>query len=203
LAGRIVETTDVRNDRLPGFMEIGLFRAQEATDGYFGHHSLGNQREELEDSNREISHKVSITAVKEVYPSNSKDAKLDGKSMQVEGYTFSGGRKIISVDVSADDGPTWHQAELLENETMGYKSWAWTRWKWTVPRAVAEAGGGLVVKAVDEVHNTQPERYEPQWDFGGDLTGGWHRVECPKRRKEREESEMRAKIDLEAVSGRR
>jgi sulfite oxidase len=139
-------------------MEIGLFRAQEATDGDFGHHYRGNQREEWEDSNREISHKVSITAVKEVYPSNSKDAKLDDEAVRVEGYAFSGGgRKIIRVDVNADDGRTWHQAELLKNETMGYKSWAWTRWKWTVLRAVAEAGGGFVFKAVDEVYNTQPE----------------------------------------------
>ena len=153
---------------------------------------------------QEMPVQSAITAVKEVDPSNSKDAKLDGEAVQVEGYAFSGGgRKIIRVDVSADDGRTWHQAELLKNETKGYKSWAWTRWKWTVPRAVAEAGGGFVVKAVDEVYNTQPERYEPQWNFRGNLTSGWHRVECPKKRKEREESEMRAKIDLEAVGDRR
>ena len=108
--------------------------------------------------------------------------------VRVEGYAFSGGgRKIVRVDVSADEGRTWHQAELLKDEVQGYKSWAWTRWTWRVPREVVEGnesggGGGFVVKAVDEVYNTQPERYEPQWNFRGNLTSGWHRVECPKRR---------------------
>jgi sulfite oxidase len=153
---------------------------------------------------QEMPVQSAITAVKEVDASDSKDAKLDGEAVQVEGYAFSGGgRKIIRVDISADDGRTWHQAELLKNEMKGYKSWAWTRWKWTVPRTVAETGGGFVVKAVDEVYNTQPERYEPQWNFRGNLTSGWHRVEYPKRRKEREESERRARVDLEVVGDRR
>jgi sulfite oxidase len=148
---------------------------------------------------QEMPVQSAITAIKEVDASNSKDANLDGEAVQVEGYAFSGGgRKIIRVDVSADDGRTWHQAELLKNETKGYKSWAWTRWKWTVPRTVAEAGEGFVVKAVDEVYNTQPERYEPQWNFRGNLTSGWHRVEYPKRRKEKG-SEGRARADMEVV----
>jgi hypothetical protein len=43
-----------------GFMEIDLFRAQEVTNGYFGHHHRGKKREEWEDSNGETSHKVWI-----------------------------------------------------------------------------------------------------------------------------------------------
>ena len=134
---------------------------------------------------QEMPVQSAITGVRE-------DAKVDDgeDGVEVQGYAFSGGgRKIVRVDVSADEGRTWHQAELLDDEAKGYKSWAWTRWKWTVPRRVAEQGGEFVVKAVDEVYNTQPERYEPQWNFKGNLTSGWHRVECPKRAKERKETE--------------
>ena len=133
---------------------------------------------------QEMPVQSAITGVKE-------DAKVDGEDgVEVQGYAFSGGgRKIVRVDVSADEGRTWHQAELLKDEAKGYKSWAWTRWKWMVPKRVAEEGGEFVVKAVDEVYNTQPERYEPQWNFRGNLTSGWHRVECPKRSRERKERE--------------
>lgn len=143
-----------------------------------------------------------ITAVKEVGSLASRDGRTEceesgnakseedenEEGVEVQGYAFSGGgRKIVRVDVSADQGRTWHQAELLKDEAKGCKSWAWTRWRWTVPRRVAEEGGEFVVKAVDEVYNTQPERYEPQWNFRGNLTTAWHRVECPKKKsKERQ-----------------
>ena len=153
-----------------------------------------------------------ITAVKEVESSSSSSSfsrvganavtKADGseESVEVQGYAFSGGgRRIVRVDVSADEGRTWHQAELLKDEAKGCRSWAWTRWKWTVSRSVAEQGGEFVVKAVDEVYNTQPERYEPQWNFRGNLTSGWHRVECPKKSRERKQ---RREGDRDGLAGR-
>jgi sulfite oxidase len=121
-----------------------------------------------------------------------------GHGVEVQGYAFSGGgRRIVRVDVSADEGRTWHQAELLKDETMGSKSWAWTRWRWAVPwKVLEEAEGpkagkrGFVVKAVDEVYNTQPERYEPQWNFRGNLTNAWHRVECPKKKQQQQQQQQ-------------
>ena len=100
---------------------------------------------------------------------------LDEDSIIVEGYSFSGGgRRIIRVDVSSDDGHTWHQAHLLPDESHGTKAWAWKRWRWVLPRH--QAGKSFIVKAVDEAYNTQPAEYEPTWNFRGNLTSAWHRV---------------------------
>jgi sulfite oxidase len=96
--------------------------------------------------------------------------------IEMAGYAFSGGgRRIVRVDVSADGGKTWHQAELLPDDAKGYKAWAWKRWKWTVPKHMA--GELFVVKAIDESYNTQPDGYEAHYNFRGLLTTGWHRME--------------------------
>jgi sulfite oxidase len=34
----------------------------------------------------------------------------------------------------------------------------------------------IVVKAVDDGYNTQPDTYEAHWNFRGNLTSAWHRV---------------------------
>ena len=173
--------------------------------------------------------------------------------IEVSGYAFSGaGRRIVRVDVSADDGKTWCQAELLppaldlpvdDAETRaaaeagrydkgndhenaggsgsrpddwhrGSKEWAWTKWRWLyrpddtnttssssssrsssssdnsgnnggngggnitskAGAAAGAAGAVFVVKAIDEGYNTQPETYEANWNFKGNLTNAWHRV---------------------------
>lgn len=122
-----------------------------------------------------------ITSLHDISPHSTQDSKLlqvyglEEDSIAVEGYSFAGGgRRIIRVDVSADDGRTWHQAELLPNNRKGAKAWAWTRWRWVLPRQ--QAGRCFVVKAVDEAYNTQAGEYEPNYNFRGNLTSSWHRV---------------------------
>jgi sulfite oxidase len=66
-------------------------------------------------------------------------AKLDGRKVSLGGYAYSGGgRAIIRVDVSLDDGKSWNQATLLPDCTAsdgspspctGHASWAWKRWR--------------------------------------------------------------------------
>ena len=100
---------------------------------------------------------------------------LEEDSVLVEGYAFSGGgRRIVRVDVSSDNGKTWHQAELLPDNSLGRKSWAWKKWRWVLPRS--QAGRCFVVKAIDETYNVQPDHYEPGYNFRGNLTSAWHRV---------------------------
>lgn len=95
--------------------------------------------------------------------------------IQVEGYAYSGGgRRIIRVDVSTDNGQSWSQAELLNDDVKGHKAWAWRKWRFTVPKQ--KAGSQFVVKAVDEGYNSQPESYAAQYNFRGNLTNAWHRV---------------------------
>ncbi|KAL8704806.1 MAG: hypothetical protein Q9201_002038 [Fulgogasparrea decipioides] len=122
-----------------------------------------------------------ITSLRDISSHSSQDSKLlqvyglEEDSIAVEGYSYAGGgRKIIRVDVSADDGRNWHQAELLADESKGAKKWAWTRWRWVLPRQ--QAGRCFIVKAVDEAYNTQAGEYEPNYNFRGNLTSSWHRV---------------------------
>jgi sulfite oxidase len=130
-----------------------------------------------------------ITSIRDVSPHLPDDRQtlqvygLEEDAVEVEGYSYSGGgRRIIRVDVSADDGRSWHQADLLSGDDeeatgstgRGSKAWAWTRWKWVIPRRLA--GRQFVVKAVDEGYNVQPDSYEPQYNFRGNLTNAWHRV---------------------------
>lgn len=53
------------------------------------------------------------------------------KEVALNGYAYSGGgRSVIRVDVSLDDGKTWSQAHLLPDEAPKFdgKSWSWKRW---------------------------------------------------------------------------
>lgn len=105
---------------------------------------------------------------------------MEEDAIEVKGYAFAGGgRDIVRVDVSADDGRTWMQAELLPDDAKGSRRWAWKQWRLVLPRRVA--GRTFVVKAIDEGYNTQPEGYEAQYNFRGNLTSGWHRVPYTNR----------------------
>lgn len=117
-----------------------------------------------------------ITQIKEVPPTvAAQPEQKDDKSIVVEGYAISGGgREIVRVDVSADNGQTWHQAELQPAEGAGAKAWAWKRWRWTLPQK--DAGECFVVKATDEAYNSQPDSYGPIYNCKGNLTTAWHRV---------------------------
>lgn len=106
---------------------------------------------------------------------------LEEDAVEVEGYAIAGGgRRIVRVDVSSDDGRSWDQAELLPDEATGAKAWAWTRWRYVTARR--SAGRQFVVKAVDEGYNTQPDSFEPHYSFRGNLTNGWHKIPYSKRR---------------------
>lgn len=105
------------------------------------------------------------------------EAKDEIKNVVIEGYAFSGGgRKIMRVDVSTDDGRTWDQAETdIDPVNNGIHDWSWKRWKYTVPEKKL-VGATVVVKAVDEAYNGQPEHHEPTFNLRGNLTAAWHRV---------------------------
>ena len=104
---------------------------------------------------------------------------LEEDAVALEGYAFSGGgRKIVRVDVSADDGISWDQAELLPEDARGHKAWGWQRWKFIIPARLV--GKKFAVKAVDEAYNTQPDSFEAHYNFRGNLASGWHRLPYEK-----------------------
>lgn len=77
-----------------------------------------------------------------------------GRKASIGGYAYSGGgRAIVRVDVSLDNGKTWDQAELINDCAVqdpnqeipchGHKSWAWQRWRYegVVPLNESPRGG--------------------------------------------------------------
>ncbi|KAF4637538.1 hypothetical protein G7Y89_g535 [Cudoniella acicularis] len=113
------------------------------------------------------------------------NAKVEDQKMLLEGYAYSGGgRKIVRVDVSTDNGDTWDQAALLDDEmlSLGRKSWTWTRWRYKSTFNVARldkqdtACSMVVVKATDEAYNSQPESHKSIYNARGNLANAWHRL---------------------------
>ena len=97
-----------------------------------------------------------------------------------KGYSFSGGgNSIIRVDVSADGGRNWTNADLDSGDhSTAYKR----RYSWTLWTAVVDIPHNddktieLVVKAVDEGYNSQPETPDSIWNVRGILNNSWHRI---------------------------
>merc|ERR1719498_936282 len=100
--------------------------------------------------------------------------------IDVRGVAWSGGgRGIVRVDVSLDEGATWHTAELKEgNNQEQYRAWAWTFWEASIPVPESLRGKEVTImcKAVDSACNVQPERIEPIWNLRGLNNNCWHRV---------------------------
>lgn len=109
--------------------------------------------------------------------------------VEVEGYAYSGGgHEIQRVDISLDGGKTWDQARLVQDDQSlerGSKPWCWKRWKYqgvlpTEDASINRDGtrsSTIVVKATDDVYNTQPESYASIYNLRGNLATAWHRVD--------------------------
>lgn len=100
----------------------------------------------------------------------------------VQGFAYSGGgRGIVRVDVSADGGKTWKQAELQRDQAKGSRRWAWTMWsiQWPKDEIKTDQQVEFVVKAVDDSYNTQPETFEGTWNFRGLCANAWNRKIVP------------------------
>lgn len=99
-----------------------------------------------------------------------------GDKVVIEGYAYSGGgREIVRVDISANNGQTWDQAKLIEAECKGSKTWCWKRWRYEM--SIEEfKKSSIAVKATDEAYNTQPETFSQIYNVRGNLATAWHRV---------------------------
>ncbi|KAI7156498.1 hypothetical protein KC349_g6261 [Hortaea werneckii] len=101
---------------------------------------------------------------------------LEEESVVLRGYAFSGGgRRIVRVDVSPDNGKTWQQAHIEgDQEQKGYRAWSWRHWDVAIPTRLLS--GNICIKATDDGYNTQPETFAAYYNFRGNLANGWHRM---------------------------
>ncbi|CAJ1405540.1 unnamed protein product [Effrenium voratum] len=113
-----------------------------------------------------------------VFPKAGSTVELD--DIEVKGFAWSGGgRGIVRVDLSLDDGKTWITADLQDGKDQAYnRAWAWTFWEASVPVPDSLKGKDITIlcRAVDSAYSTQPERPEPLWNLRGLNCNCWHRV---------------------------
>ena len=114
-------------------------------------------------------------------PKSGSSLSTDDGSVHVKGYAYSGGgRNVRRVDVTLDDGKTWHEATLLQGQDQAYNhSWAWTLWEADLPldKVAKKDKIRISCKAVDSSANTQPENVENVWNFRGLGNNAYHSVE--------------------------
>ncbi|GLK81764.1 molybdopterin-dependent oxidoreductase [Methylopila turkensis] len=98
-------------------------------------------------------------------------ATLKAGPCVMRGYAVACDRAIRRVDVSADGGATWRQAELSSDDASPF---AWTFWE--IDTTLSPGRHELVVRAWDAAGQTQPADPEDVWNFKGYLASSWHRV---------------------------
>jgi DMSO/TMAO reductase YedYZ molybdopterin-dependent catalytic subunit len=84
---------------------------------------------------------------------------VEAGPVTLEGRAWAGRLQVARVEVSADGGSTWSEAELGEPVSP----YAWRAW--TLRWDAAPGTYTLCVRAVDTEGNTQPP--EPEWNIGG------------------------------------
>jgi sulfite oxidase len=105
----------------------------------------------------------------------------DDAIIDVSGYSWSGGgQKIIRVEVSSDDGKTWHEATLESGSEQEIgRAWAWTLWTTSVPIAAENLKSktvNLMCRAVDSNCNQQPESVNTVWNLRGILNNSYNTI---------------------------
>jgi sulfite oxidase len=107
-------------------------------------------------------------------------SKFELDDIEVKGWAWSGGgRGIVRVDVSVDEGKTWTTAELGEGAAQNpTRAWAWTFWEASiaVPDELRGKEIEILCRATDSAYSTQPERAAPIWNLRGLNCNCWHRV---------------------------
>lgn len=98
-------------------------------------------------------------------------ARLPAGRVNLRGWAVAGGGAAVSrVEVSGDDGATWHPARLLDRA----EPWAWRRWRASLE--LAPGAAVLVARAFDAAGGEQPPTLEQVWNRQGYMNNAWHRV---------------------------
>ena len=127
----------------------------------------------------EVSLFSGITKIEQV--SSSKAVPGDRVMVKASGWAWAGGgRNIVRVDLTGDDGKTWATAQLKNGSNQRFgRAWAWTFWEADVECVVSESGNvHLASKAVDMAFNVQPEKSDHTWNVRGLGNNSWYKVQA-------------------------
>jgi len=97
-----------------------------------------------------------------------KDTLAVGIETVIAGIAYAGNRSIAKVDVSTDDGESWHAAAL--QPPLGPLTWVYWAYRWTPPKAGEYK---VLVRATDGAGTLQPAASTPPIPLGAT---GYHRV---------------------------
>ncbi len=93
---------------------------------------------------------------------------------------LGGGRNIVRVDLTGDNGKTWAITNITQGSEQPHgKAWAWVFWECpSIPATVCEDGVSvqLSCKGVDKAFNTQPESSDGMWNVRGLGNNSWFRL---------------------------
>ena len=111
---------------------------------------------------------VEAMIVKSLITSPHDGGIVSGASI-VQGVAWTGEGRIVSVDVSADEGRTWSRARLTGDDIP----YAWRMWEhdW---RPARPGSSVLLCRATDDRGHQQPE--QSPWNPSGFFWNGWDRV---------------------------
>ncbi|MBC7793659.1 MAG: molybdopterin-dependent oxidoreductase [Clostridia bacterium] len=98
-------------------------------------------------------------------------AQLKPGPCTVRGYAMATSKRVEHVEVSADGGKNWMRAHLDE---PAENPWTWTFW--SARLKLTKGNHELVVRAWNEIGQTQPENVTDIWNHRGYLSTAWHRV---------------------------
>lgn len=98
--------------------------------------------------------------------------------ISVKGYAWSGGgNRIVRVDLTIDEGKSWHVAELEQEDLPHGIHYGWSLWSAKIPASEFKGKNVEIwAKAVDSSYNCQPEKFENIWNLRGVLSNAYHRV---------------------------
>ena len=111
---------------------------------------------------------VEAMLVKSLITSPHDGGMVSGTSI-VQGVAWTGEGRIVSVEVSADEGRTWSRARLTGDDVP----YAWRMWAYDW-RPARPGSHVLLCRATDDQGHQQPER--SPWNPSGFLWNGWDRV---------------------------
>lgn len=112
-------------------------------------------------------------------------AEIEPGPVAVEGYAMAGGSRVVErVEVSADNGSSWTEADVDEAPVGVWRFWR-------AELDLEEGPHELVCRAWDSAANTQPEDPTGVWNFKGYMHHAWHRVRiwCQEEAGESEEAD--------------
>lgn len=115
--------------------------------------------------------------------SEQKQNLVPGQTVMVKasGWAWAGGgRNVVRVDVTGDNGKTWADAKITQGADQPYgRAWAWVFWECSTVRTTVGDDGvciELSSKGVDTAFNTQPESSDGLWNVRGLANNSWYRL---------------------------